>query len=153
MRQYERKSLVLLEWDRWLQTQLIDPPKAAARDTLKFFCELQDRRSALLNFPSTGHDKWRVIHAWLLSEGRVFGSRFLPIDHLFGAQQRDTDRRLWVAMTANRVATPTCDPDDIAPETPRGAVLPQRGPYRGMVFFYLNGPCLNAARRRNAALK
>ena len=71
MRQYERKALVLLEWDRWLQTQPIDPSKATARDTLKFFCELQDRRSPLLDFQSTGRDKWQVIHAWLLREGRV----------------------------------------------------------------------------------
>lgn len=71
MRQYERKALVLLEWDRWLQTQPIDPSKATARDTLKFFCELEDGRSPLLDFRSTGRDKWQVIHAWLLREGRV----------------------------------------------------------------------------------
>lgn len=71
MRQYERKSLVLQEWDRWIQTQPIDPANATARDTLKFFYELEDRRSPLLNFQSTGRDKWQVVHAWLLREGRV----------------------------------------------------------------------------------
>ena len=45
------------------------PP--TARDSLKFFCELQDQRSALLEFRASGRDKWQVIHAWLLSEGRV----------------------------------------------------------------------------------
>jgi hypothetical protein len=38
---------------------------------LKFFCELQDRRSALVDFRPRRHDKWRVIHALLLNEGRV----------------------------------------------------------------------------------
>jgi hypothetical protein len=71
MRQNERTSLLLLEWDRWLQTQPIDPPKPTARDTLKFFYELQERRSPLLDFRSNGRDKWQVVHTWLLSEGRV----------------------------------------------------------------------------------
>ena len=71
MRQSERKGLVLLEWNRWLQTQDIDPQKATGRDSLKFFCELQDQRSALLEFRASGRDKWQVIHAWLLNEGRV----------------------------------------------------------------------------------
>jgi hypothetical protein len=71
MRQSERKALILLEWDRWLQTQNIDPHAASARDSLKFFCELQDQRSALLEFRASGRDKWQVIHAWLLSEARV----------------------------------------------------------------------------------
>jgi hypothetical protein len=71
MRRDERKSLLLLEWDRWLQTQPIEPPAPTAKDTLKFFCELQDKRSPLLDFRPRRHDKWRVIHAWLLNEGRV----------------------------------------------------------------------------------
>jgi hypothetical protein len=71
MRQYERKSLLLLEWDRWLQTQPIDPLAPTARDTLKFFCELQDKRSPLLDFRPSRGDKWQVIHTWLRNEGRV----------------------------------------------------------------------------------
>lgn len=71
MRQSERKGLILLEWERWLQAQPIDPRAATARDSLKFFCELQDQRSSLLEFRATGRDKWQVVHAWLLSEGRV----------------------------------------------------------------------------------
>ena len=71
MRQDERKSLLLLEWDRWLQTQPIDPTASTAKETLKFFCELQDRRSPLLDFRPRRHDRWRVIHALLLNEGRV----------------------------------------------------------------------------------
>jgi hypothetical protein len=71
MRPNELKSRIVLEWDRWLQTQPIDPLRPTARDTLQFFCELQDRRSTLLDFRSGGHDKWQIIHAWLLGEGRV----------------------------------------------------------------------------------
>jgi len=71
MRQDERKSLLLLEWDRWIRTQPVDPPAATARDTLKFYCELQDRRSPLLEFRPRWGDKWQVIHTWLLNEGRV----------------------------------------------------------------------------------
>jgi len=71
MKQDERISLLVQEWDRWLQGQSIDPPAATARDTLKFFCELQDRRSPLLDFRSNRRDKWQVVHAWLLNEGRV----------------------------------------------------------------------------------
>jgi hypothetical protein len=70
MRQDERKSFLLLEWDRWLQTQP-DPSRPTARDTLKFFCELQDRRSPLLDFRSGGRDKWQIIRAWLQSGGRL----------------------------------------------------------------------------------
>jgi hypothetical protein len=71
MRQDERKSLVVLEWDRWLQTHPLDPPVPTARDTVKFYCELQDKHSPLLDFRPNRRDKWQVIHAWLLSEGRV----------------------------------------------------------------------------------
>ena len=71
MKQDERISLLVQEWDRWLQVQSIDPPAANARDSLKFFCELQDSRSPLLEFRSNRRDKWRVVHAWLLNEGRV----------------------------------------------------------------------------------
>jgi hypothetical protein len=68
MRQDERKSLILGEWDRWLQTQSIDR-QPTARDTLKFFYDLQDRQSPLLNFRPSGRDKWQVIHGWLVSAG------------------------------------------------------------------------------------
>jgi hypothetical protein len=72
MRQDERKSLLLQEWDRWLQTQPIDTTAPTAKETLKFFCELQDKRSPLVDFRPRRHDRWRVIHALLLHEGRVF---------------------------------------------------------------------------------
>src|ERR1700675_76193 len=62
MRQNERKSRILLEWDRWLQTQPVAPRRPTARDTLKFFYELEDSQSPLLDFRSGRRDKWQLIH-------------------------------------------------------------------------------------------
>jgi hypothetical protein len=69
MRRDVRKSLILVEWDRWLKGQP-DQTAPTARDTLKFFYDLQDQRSPLLDFRPSRGDKWQVIHAWLLNEGR-----------------------------------------------------------------------------------
>lgn len=71
MRQDEWKSRVLTEWDHWLKAQPIDPTAPTARDSLKFFCELQDKRSPLLDFRPGRRDKWQIIHAWLLNAGRI----------------------------------------------------------------------------------
>ncbi len=82
MKHQEAKRLIVREWDRWIQTQPIDSGCASARDSLKFFVELQDTRPALLDFISRGRDKWRVVHGWLLSQRRVErdieGCRHLP---------------------------------------------------------------------------
>ncbi|HVX77619.1 MAG TPA: hypothetical protein VHB49_15905 [Bradyrhizobium sp.] len=71
MRQKEVRGLIIQEWDRWLEAQRIEPGGPTGRESLKFFFELQDTRSPLLNFQSRGRDKWRVIHSWLLSEERL----------------------------------------------------------------------------------
>jgi hypothetical protein len=71
MRQKELKDLIIREWDRWLQTQSIDSDGPTGRDTLKFFFELQDARSPLLNFQSRGRDKWKIIHTWLQAKEPV----------------------------------------------------------------------------------
>ena len=71
MKHQEAKRLIVREWDRWIQTQPIDAGCASARDSLKFFVELQDTRPTLLDFLTRGRDKWRVVHGWLLSERRV----------------------------------------------------------------------------------
>jgi hypothetical protein len=71
MRQDERKALLLREWDRWLQNQAIDPTAPTAKESLKFYYELQERRSPLLDFRPRRQDRWRVIHNLLLNEGRV----------------------------------------------------------------------------------
>jgi hypothetical protein len=71
MKQKDLRNLIIREWDQWVQTQPIDPGGATGRDSLKFFVDLQDRRSTLLDFHSRGRDKWQIVHAWLLSERRV----------------------------------------------------------------------------------
>jgi hypothetical protein len=71
MRRDQRKSRLLQEWQHWLQTQPLGRRRPTARDTLKFFYELQDMRSPLLDFRSGRRDKWRVIHDWLLGEEQV----------------------------------------------------------------------------------
>ena len=68
MRQKEARPLIIREWDRWLQTHSIESGGPTGRDTLKFFFELQDARSPLLDFQSRGRDKWPIIHTWLLSD-------------------------------------------------------------------------------------
>src|SRR5580704_3546872 len=70
MRRDQRKSRLLQEWEHWLQTQPLGRRRPTARDTLKFFYELQDIRSPLLDFRSGRRDKWRVVHDWLLGEER-----------------------------------------------------------------------------------
>src|SRR4029077_17662103 len=71
MRRDVRKSLILVEWDRWLRDQHIDPSVPTARDTLKFFYDLEDQRSPLLDFRPSRGDKWQVIHTCPLNKGAV----------------------------------------------------------------------------------
>ncbi|WP_092516144.1 hypothetical protein [Afipia sp. GAS231] len=71
MKQSEAKRLILEAWDRWVQRQALDADGVTGRDSLKFFIELQDSKSSLLNFQTRGRDKWLTIHAWLVSETRL----------------------------------------------------------------------------------
>jgi len=71
MKQRDLRTHIIREWDTWLQGQAIQPGTATGRDSLKFYFELQDKRSTLLNFQSRGRDKWQIVHSWLLSEHRV----------------------------------------------------------------------------------
>jgi hypothetical protein len=67
MKQEEAKRLIIREWDRWVQTQW-----ATGRDSFKFFLELQDARTAFLDFRTRYHrDKWQIIHTWLLGARRL----------------------------------------------------------------------------------
>ena len=71
MKQEQAKRLVIQEWDLWIKKQRIAPGEATGRDSLKFYFELQDARSSLLDFRLKGGDKWLVIHTWLLNAKRV----------------------------------------------------------------------------------
>jgi hypothetical protein len=66
MKQKDARALMMQEWDRWLQSQSIAPREATGRDSLKFYFELQDKRSPLLEFQTRGRDKWDVVHGWLI---------------------------------------------------------------------------------------
>jgi hypothetical protein len=66
MKQKDARALMIEEWDRWLQSQSIAPREATGRDSLKFYIELQDKRSPLLEFQTRGRDKWDVIYGWLI---------------------------------------------------------------------------------------
>ena len=77
MKQHEARALIIEEWDRWIAGQAIDPGGPTGKDSLKFFFELEDSKSPLLDFQSRGYDKWRIIHAWLLSVERV-GDAWVP---------------------------------------------------------------------------
>jgi hypothetical protein len=72
MKQEEAKHLIIGQWDRWVQTQPINSGRATSRDSFKFFLELQDARSAFLDFRTRNHrDKWQVMHTWLLAARRL----------------------------------------------------------------------------------
>jgi hypothetical protein len=71
MRQWQRKLQIRSEWERWLRDRSLDPEEATSRDTLKFFYELQDKKSPLFKFQSRGHDKWKIVHQWLLGDERA----------------------------------------------------------------------------------
>lgn len=59
-------------------TQAVGPYGPTGKDSLRFFYELQDGGSPLLDFQSRGHDKWRIIHAWLLGARRLFDHWIMP---------------------------------------------------------------------------
>jgi hypothetical protein len=72
MKQSEARVRIIQEWDRWILMQSIEQDRPTGKDSLKFFHELQDAGSPLLDFQSRGQDKWRIIHAWLLGADRLF---------------------------------------------------------------------------------
>jgi hypothetical protein len=78
MKQKVAREQILQHWDRWIQSQKFEPGGPTGKDSLKFFIELQDAKSPLLDFPSRGRDKWRIIHTWLLTGQRVNDHWIVP---------------------------------------------------------------------------
>ena len=78
MKQSEARVRIIQEWDRWIVTQAIEQDRPTGKDSLKFFHELQDTGSSLLDFQSRGQDKWRIIHAWLLGQTGCSMTGYLP---------------------------------------------------------------------------
>jgi len=52
MKQSEARILILQQWDEWILTQPIDPGGPTGKDSLRFFYELDDYGSPLLDFQS-----------------------------------------------------------------------------------------------------
>jgi hypothetical protein len=71
MKQQEAKILIAREWDRWIELQSIEAGGPTGRESLKFFIELREAQSPLLNFRYKGRDKWQIVHAWLRNAGRI----------------------------------------------------------------------------------
>jgi hypothetical protein len=67
----EAKLLIIEAWDSWLRKQAIGFARPTGRDSLRFFIELEDTHSHLLEFDPKGRDKWLLIHSWLQSTRRV----------------------------------------------------------------------------------
>ena len=78
MKQNDARVLILQQWDNWILRQAADPDGPTGKDSLRFFYELQDDGSPLLDFQSRGQDKWRIIHAWLLGAGRLSDHWMMP---------------------------------------------------------------------------
>jgi hypothetical protein len=78
MKQKVAREQILQQWDRWILNQTVEPGGPTGKDSLKFFIELQDAKSPLLDFPSRGRDKWRIIHTWLLTAQRVSDHWVVP---------------------------------------------------------------------------
>ena len=79
MKQSEARVLVLQQWDEWVLAQATDPGGLTGKDSLRFFYELEDDGSPLLDFQARGQDKWRIIHGWLLSAQRLSDHWISPV--------------------------------------------------------------------------
>lgn len=97
MKQSEAKVLIIKEWDRWVSTQIIEQDRPTGKDSLKFFHELQDTRSSLLEFQSRGQDKWRIIHAWLLGAERLSDDWISAAPRIVPTRRLRPDRKKSIA--------------------------------------------------------
>ena len=97
MKQHEARSLILEEWDRWILRQTVDGGGPTGRHSLKFFFELQDTKSPLLDFQSRGHDKWRIIHAWLLGADRLSDDWISAAPRIVPTRRLRPDRKKSIA--------------------------------------------------------
>jgi hypothetical protein len=85
MKQSEARVRIIQEWDRWILTQAIEQDGPTGKDSLKFFHELQDSGSPLLDFQSRGQDKWllgadRLSDDWISIAPRITPARRLRPD-------------------------------------------------------------------------
>jgi len=102
MKQRVARDQIIQEWDRWIRSHKIEPGGPTGKDSLKFFIELQDAGSPLLDFPSRGRDKWRIIHTWLLTGQRVSDHWIIPAPPIVPATRRPRPAR-------QKSSAKTCD--------------------------------------------
>jgi hypothetical protein len=93
MKQSEARIRIIEEWDRWIKTQTIEADGPTGKYSLKFFHELEDVGSTLLDFQSRGHDKWRIIHGWLLSAERLSDDWISQTPRIFASRRQMPARR------------------------------------------------------------
>jgi len=87
MKQSDARVLILQQWDNWISTQAVDPDGPTGKDSLRFFYELQDEGSPLLDFQSRGQDKWRIIHTWLLGAERLSDHWMMPVSRMVSSRR------------------------------------------------------------------
>ena len=87
MKQSEARIRIIQEWDRWIMNQAVEEDGPTGKDSLKFFHELQDTGSPLLDFQSRGQDKWRIIHAWLLGAERLSDHWMMPVSRMVSSRR------------------------------------------------------------------
>jgi hypothetical protein len=102
MKQRVARDQIIQQWDRWIRSHKIEPGGPTGKDSLKFFIELQDAGSPLLDFPSRGRDKWRIIHTWLLTGQRVSDHWIIPAPPIVPTTRRPRPAR-------QKSSAKTCD--------------------------------------------
>ena len=93
MKQRVARDQIIQQWDRWIRSHKIEPGGPTGKDSLKFFHELQDTGSPLLDFQSRGQDKWRIIHAWLLGADRLFDDWISAAPRIAPSRRMRPERR------------------------------------------------------------
>jgi hypothetical protein len=99
MKQSEARILIIQQWDQWISARPLDSGGPTGKDSLKFFHELQDTRSPLLDFQARGQDKWRIIHAWLLGAERLSDHWMMPAPRIIPTRRPRSARSKTGAKT------------------------------------------------------
>ena len=99
MKQSDARVLILQQWDNWIVTQPVEAGGPTGKDSLRFFYELQDGESPLLDFQSRGQDKWRIIHAWLLGAERLSDHWVMPAPRIVTLRKHRLARSKFGAKT------------------------------------------------------
>jgi hypothetical protein len=64
------REMIINEWDRWVDDNVLEGQKADGLKALAFFEHLASARPKLLDFSFAG-DKWPIVKIWLRQAGRI----------------------------------------------------------------------------------